>query len=575
MSENFWQRSRGKRRSAPAREKSKKEVEELVAKLSAMGFSENDCRKALKSTNYIEQEAVNILLNNPSKPSNKKSPRKKSPARTKKKSRYLPPPPFAALEEDVEFEKGNFLDCRDKYGMWLEAEVVKLRNDEVLIHYNNWDSKWDEWIPLKDKDKFAPFHRLSVHGKQTKYRMNAKVAIWGPNGLRKWFQGVITDIKHKQVKVTYDESSKNRDCDYWYHYESPDICLIQDFDSYQERLRTQVVDDDPDSNVLPSPNKPPASSSSSSSSSPTPHSSSKTEEWYEGKMIEVLDTAKKWLPAEVLKVKKRKGGGHMLFVSYENWDSSWDEWIDTIKAKGRVRPLGITLKESEKEREIRELHEAFRKDLKERYDFEIQDIKGDGNCQFRCFAHQIYGDDEKHLTVRKMCCNHIGEHKEEFENFICVDFEEYLKKKRTPCEWGDDITLTVLLDIFDKNVEIYHQGRFEEKEEDNSKEKRKYYKPGRVERRERKGKENELPIRLSFHENHYNLVIDPRVTYPLGDAMRYAYDNKYLGVRKMMMMMMMMMMMVDGDKSFPCNVVGKAPFSPFDFRHHLSIFLYS
>eukprot|EP00466_Bigelowiella_natans_P017348 jgi/Bigna1/83550/fgenesh1_pg.110_\ len=343
MSENFWQRSRGKRRSAPARGKSKKEVEELVAKLSAMGFSENDCRKALKSTNYIEQEAVNILLNNPSKPSNKKSPRKKSPARTKKKSRYLPPPPFAALEEDVEFEKGNFLDCRDKYGMWLEAEVVKLRNDEVLIHYNNWDSKWDEWIPLKDKDKFAPFHRLSVHGKQTKYRMNAKVAIWGPNGLRKWFQGVITDIKHKQVKVTYDESSKNRDCDYWYHYESPDICLIQDFDSYQERLRTQVVDDDPDSN---------------------------TEEWYEGKMIEVLDTAKKWLPAEVLKVKKRKGGGHMLFVSYENWDSSWDEWIDTIKAKGRVRPLGITLKESEKEREIRELHEAFRKDLKERYDFE-------------------------------------------------------------------------------------------------------------------------------------------------------------------------------------------------------------
>mmetsp|Transcript_21624 Transcript_21624/g.30313 ORF Transcript_21624/g.30313 Transcript_21624/m.30313 type:complete len:364 (-) Transcript_21624:211-1302(-) len=258
--------------------------------------------------------------------------------------------------------------------------------------------------------------------------------------------------------------------------------------------------------------------SSSSSSSPTPHSSSKTEEWYEGKMIEVLDTAKKWLPAEVLKVKKRKGGGHMLFVSYENWDSSWDEWIDTIKAKGRVRPLGITLKESEKEREIRELHEAFRKDLKERYDFEIQDIKGDGNCQFRCFAHQIYGDDEKHLTVRKMCCNHIGEHKEEFENFICVDFEEYLKKKRTPCEWGDDITLTVLLDIFDKNVEIYHQGRFEEKEEDNSKEKRKYYKPGRVERRERKGKENELPIRLSFHENHYNLVIDPRVTYPLGDG---------------------------------------------------------
>ena len=29
---------------------------------------------------------------------------------------------------------------------WLEATVIAVRADFLYVHYNGWDTRWDEWI---------------------------------------------------------------------------------------------------------------------------------------------------------------------------------------------------------------------------------------------------------------------------------------------------------------------------------------------------------------------------------------------------------------------------------------------
>ena len=80
----------------------------------------------------------------------------------------VPEAPFDVEEEEEEEEGGdapsqwpplewvNGLKCdaRDEYGMWYKAKVVKVGAagtkdaGHVLIHYNGWASKHDEWVSV-------------------------------------------------------------------------------------------------------------------------------------------------------------------------------------------------------------------------------------------------------------------------------------------------------------------------------------------------------------------------------------------------------------------------------------------
>jgi hypothetical protein len=43
-------------------------------------------------------------------------------------------------------EVGQWIDVKDTIDQWLEAQVVKVRNNEAFVHYNGWGTRWDEWI---------------------------------------------------------------------------------------------------------------------------------------------------------------------------------------------------------------------------------------------------------------------------------------------------------------------------------------------------------------------------------------------------------------------------------------------
>lgn len=62
-----------------------------------------------------------------------------------------------------EFKVGDVVDAKDAQGNWYQAHLLKIDGDRVRVHYENWDSKWDEWISkTKESDRFAPAGKYST-----------------------------------------------------------------------------------------------------------------------------------------------------------------------------------------------------------------------------------------------------------------------------------------------------------------------------------------------------------------------------------------------------------------------------
>ena len=44
------------------------------------------------------------------------------------------------------YEVGEWVDVKDTINQWLEAQVMKVKNNKAYVHYNGWGTRWDEWI---------------------------------------------------------------------------------------------------------------------------------------------------------------------------------------------------------------------------------------------------------------------------------------------------------------------------------------------------------------------------------------------------------------------------------------------
>jgi hypothetical protein len=60
------------------------------------------------------------------------------------------------------FFQGQWLDVKDTVDQWLEATVLSVRGSKLLIHYNGWPSRWDEWIE-SSSPRIAPFRTRTAH----------------------------------------------------------------------------------------------------------------------------------------------------------------------------------------------------------------------------------------------------------------------------------------------------------------------------------------------------------------------------------------------------------------------------
>ncbi|VDM94850.1 unnamed protein product [Thelazia callipaeda] len=129
----------------------------------------------------------------------------------------------------------------------------------------------------------------------------------------------------------------------------------------------------------------------------------------------------------------------------------------------------------------------------------IKHVQGDGACLFRAYflADQIYGDEEMHADVRRLCMDYMEKNSDHFSQFVTEDYRDYITRKRRQDAHGNHIELQAISEIFSRPIEIYEycteprnisSSRFDSSQ----------------------SPEANPPIRLSYHGAiHYNSVIDP------------------------------------------------------------------
>ncbi|CAE8676906.1 unnamed protein product, partial [Polarella glacialis] len=85
----------------------------------------------------------------------------------------------------------------------------------------------------------------------------------------------------------------------------------------------------------------------------------------------------------------------------------------------------------------------------------VREQAGDGNCLFRSFSDQLYGSPEYHALVRDRCSKYLASERAYFEQFVAEPFEQFLGRIQRQGEWGDDVEIEALSEIYDCRVEIY------------------------------------------------------------------------------------------------------------------------
>ncbi|KAL6075284.1 OTU domain-containing protein [Balamuthia mandrillaris] len=123
----------------------------------------------------------------------------------------------------------------------------------------------------------------------------------------------------------------------------------------------------------------------------------------------------------------------------------------------------------------------------------VRRMKGDGNCLFRAVADQVYGDQEMHDIIRKNCMDFMQGESAHYSQFIAENFDDYIRRKRQDKEYGNNIELQALTELFNRPIQLYAYG---------------HEKPLNI--FHGTYTTDNPPLRLSYHHgNHYNSVVDP------------------------------------------------------------------
>ncbi|CAG2100305.1 unnamed protein product [Medioppia subpectinata] len=166
-----------------------------------------------------------------------------------------------------------------------------------------------------------------------------------------------------------------------------------------------------------------------------------------------------------------------------------------------------------------EKERVFAKRLKKKA-FVIKQMGEDGACLFRAVADQIYGDQEMHESVRKLCMDYMvrititlyslymavlndyyAKNGDYFSQYVTEDFTAYIERKRLNHIHGNHIEMQAMSEIFNRPIEVYHYS----------------CEPINIFQGNESATDNE-PIRLSYHKNiHYNSIVNPqKATIGLG-----------------------------------------------------------
>ncbi|TMW63538.1 hypothetical protein Poli38472_002479 [Pythium oligandrum] len=150
-----------------------------------------------------------------------------------------------------------------------------------------------------------------------------------------------------------------------------------------------------------------------------------------------------WKEAHVVKARP-----HDILVRYAGREQQFDEWIpytpDTVAATGTTSAQNPRF--------------VHYRDALASEGLQIRAVEGDGNCLFRAVSHQVYGDDQYHGLVRRLCMDYMESEKEYFEPYVVgdmSDFLRYLEHKRRDGVWGDDPEIQAMCELYDRPAEVF------------------------------------------------------------------------------------------------------------------------
>lgn len=137
-----------------------------------------------------------------------------------------------------------------------------------------------------------------------------------------------------------------------------------------------------------------------------------------------------------------------------------------------------------------ERERAFEKRMRKK-GFMIKAMLEDGACLFRAVADQVYGDQEMHSSIRKLCMDYMQKNSDYYSQYITEEFDKYVERKRCDHIHGNHVEMQALSEMFNRPIEVYH------------------YSPEPINIFGMRQTDNE-PIRISYHRNvHYNSIVDP------------------------------------------------------------------
>lgn len=81
-------------------------------------------------------------------------------------------------------------------------------------------------------------------------------------------------------------------------------------------------------------------------------------------------------------------------------------------------------------------------------------IEGDGNCQFRALADQLFHNPDYHRHVRKEVIKQLKSCRKLYEAYVPMKYRSYLRKMKRTGEWGDHVTLQAAADRFAAKINL-------------------------------------------------------------------------------------------------------------------------
>ena len=82
------------------------------------------------------------------------------------------------------------------------------------------------------------------------------------------------------------------------------------------------------------------------------------------------------------------------------------------------------------------------------YGLKEKKVRGDGNCQFRALADQLFRDQERHAECRAAVISQLRREREHYAVFVDQDYLSYVGEMSRDATWGDNITLQAASDAY-------------------------------------------------------------------------------------------------------------------------------